>query len=447
MAGLSKASPIASPDANHLVTTGQWVRPQYDSAMSDLEFRRPEPGEIREFLAVSIRSYGSHDGEDRVDWDVLANEPDRSFGALEDGRWIAGSGAFSVELTLPGGATVPAAGISMIGLEPTHRRRGILTAMLRRLHTDADEHREPIAVLTASETSIYRRFGYGIAGEVAHLSIDANAVEFDPPVHDDGSFLMVDPRTAGATFAAIHDRSRRNHPGWVALSPGMWDQITKDPEFLQGGRTPLRGVVHHDREGRPDGYATWRIEGRSEPDRLAGNTLFLEHLSTADPEVEVALWAFVASIDLVKTLEWIVGPPDPAIRWRLVEPRRLRTMAVTDMTWARILDVSAVLSARAYKATGVLLLDVIDRFHPDRGGVFELTASVGGAGRCERIDVPASDADIHIDMADLSSLVVGSVTASTLHAVGRLAAADPEAVDRADALFSTRSRPWCPIDF
>lgn len=390
-----------------------------------------------------MRSYGSHDGEDRLDWEVLANEIDRSYGALDNGRWVGGSGAFSLEVTLPHGVTMPAAGVSMVGTEPTHRRRGILTAMLRQLHADATERGEPLAVLTASETTIYRRFGYGIAGDVAHLVIAADAVVFDPPVAERGSFTMIDPRREGSMLARIHDRSRLAHPGWVSLTDGMWSQITADPEFVRAGRTPLRGVIHRDANGEPDGYATWRIAARGEPDRLAGNTLFLEHLSAADPEVEAALWAFVASIDLVSTIEWIVGPPDPLIRWRLVEPRQLRTAAVADMTWVRILDVPAVLSARTYATAGELTLEVTDRFHPERGGVFRLT-NLGG---CERIDLPGNAADVHLDTADLAALVMGSVNASQLAEAGRLSAADPAVLARADALFSTRTRPWCPIDF
>lgn len=378
-----------------------------------------------------------------MDWELLSNEIDRSYGVLDDGHWVAGSGAFSLEATLPMGVTVPTAGVSMIGVEPTHRRRGILTRMIRQLHADADVHGEPLVMLTASETSIYRRFGYGIAGEVAHLIVDTAALVFDPPLQDNGSFTMFDAETDGPTLVRIHDRARLAHPGWVSLTTGMWSQITADLEFLHGDRTPLRGVIHRDPAGRPDGYATWRIKSRSEPDRLAGNTLFLEHLSTSDPQVEAALWAFVASIDLVTAIEWIVGPPAPSIRWRLVEPRRLRTAAVTDMTWARILDVAAVLSARTYAIGRELTVAVTDELHPERGGVFHL-ANPGG---CERIDVPLSAADVGLDTADLASVVMGSVSPSALHAVGRLTAGNTGTLALADAMFMTPLRPWCPIEF
>ena len=141
-------------------------------------------------------------------------------------------GAFSFELTLPGGALVPASGITMVGVEPTHRRRGILTEMLRWLHEDAVRRGEPLAILTASEASIYRRFGYGVATEACRLRIPAAAVAFDPPLDDSGSFATVDPHVGTGDFAAdlrpgapvesgLAEPERRGM-GTGARRPGVW---------------------------------------------------------------------------------------------------------------------------------------------------------------------------------------------------------------------------------
>ena len=354
---------------------------------------------------------------------------------------------------MPGGQVVPAAGVTMVGVMPTFRRRGILTRLLHQLHQDADDRAEPIALLTASETSIYRRFGYGIASDVAHVQIAADSVRFDPPIDDAGTFELIDPRRDTTVIEAIHDLVRRSRPGWLDLHAGMWAQIRSDPTSARHGRTPLRGVVHRDREGDPDGYATWRIAARRHPDRLAGNALHIEHLTTAELGIEAALWAFLASIDLVTTLHWETAPPDPAIRWRLVEPRQLRTLARADMIWARLLDIAVALAARTYGAAGSVTFDVVDRFHPERGGRFRLSCAERGApGRCERLDADASDAhsdtaaSLTIDTADLASLTMGGVTPSVLADAGRLVGA-PAAVDAADALFALPRRPWYPIEF
>ncbi len=418
--------------------------------MPNLEFRRPDPDELREVLRVPLRSYGAHGSDAEVDLGLLTNEADRSIGVFDGERCVAGSGAYSFELTMPGGAPVGAAGITMVGLEPTHRRRGILTEMLRRLHADARDRGEPVALLTASETSIYRRFGYGITADVAHLAIDADAVRWDPPVEDPGRFEAVNPHVDTAELAAVHDRVRRARTGWLDLPEGVWAQLRRDPSFLRAGRTPLRGVLHRDAEGVADGYALWRIRAREDPDRLAANTAYLEHLTATTPDVEALLWGFVASIDLVTTVEFEVGPVDPAVRWRLVEPRQLRTLAVADMVWGRLLDVEAALSARSYGAAGTLDLEVTDRFHPEVGGRFRVhSPGRGTQGRCERVEAGATAdgvATVALDIADATSIALGGAAPSTLAAAGRLRG-EPSAVDLADALFALAERPWWPHEF
>ena len=288
--------------------------------MSPLEFRQPRVEEIPDFFRVSLQGYGMDASDEEIAHEQHVNEFDRSYGALADGRWVGGSGAFSFELTLPGGALVPASGITMVGVDPTHRRRGILTEMLRWLHEDAVRRGEPLAILTASEASIYRRFGYGVASEACRLRIPADAVAFDPPVSGDGSFTTVDPHVDTSDLAATYDRVRRSSPGWLSRNDGAWAQVRDDPASGREGRTPLRAVVHRDALGVPDGYTTWRIAMREGEDRVADNTLHVEELVAETPDVEAALWQFLADVDLVTTIVWARGPAEPAIRWRLVEP-------------------------------------------------------------------------------------------------------------------------------
>lgn len=451
---------VAVPAAREIRHAGRPVGWE-NARVSELDFRRPTSDEIADILRIPLRSYGADGSDAEVADELLPNEIDRSIGAFDGDRCVAGAGAFSFSTTLPGGAVVPAAGVTMVGLEPTHRRRGILTELLRRLHGDARERGEPVALLTASETTIYRRFGYGITADVAHLTIRADAVRFDPPLADPGSFRPVDPQADTSVLEAVHELVRPIRTGWLTVTAGMWARYRTPTDHHRPGRTPLRGVVHVDASGEPDGYALWRIGVHDRTDRLASNTVYLEHLTATSPEVEAALWGFVASIDLVTTVEFECGPADPWIRWRLAEPRQLRTEALADMVWGRLLDVPAVLSARTYGAAGELTLAVTDRFHPELGGRFRLSCTARGApGRCERIadgsEVAAdhrpdstgggADADLTLDTADAASITLGGVAPSQLAAAGRVRGS-AAAVDLADALFALPGRPWWPIEF
>lgn len=418
--------------------------------MAELEFRTPSPDEIGDCFRVSLQGYGMDASEQEIAHERLVYEPARSYGARDDGKWVGSGGAFSFELTLPGGAIVPAAGITMVGVAPTHRRRGILTELMRWLHDDAAARGEPIAILTASEASIYRRFGYGVATEIASVRIPTAAVRFDPPLPaDNGSFRVVDPGVDTSTLAALYDRARRERAGWVSRSDVFWAQVLDDLPSGHAGRTPRRAVVHHNAGGEPDGYATWRIAVSDPLDRVAVNTVHIEELVGATADVELALWQFLSQIDLATTLVWRASPPEPLLRWRLVEPRQLRIEARSDLVWARLLDVATVLGARSYDAAGTLSIGVHDPFRPSAGGTFHLRAGGPDApASCARVaDGVDPDAEMTTTVADLSSIALGGVAPSLLARAGRLHAATPDALRLADALFVTHPAPWCPLEF
>ena len=90
-------------------------------------------------------------------------EPARNFGYAVDGKWISTCGAYSRVMTVPGGA-VPVAAVTFVTVQPSYRRRGLLTQMMQHQLADIVERgTEPVALLWASESSIYGRFGYGRA--------------------------------------------------------------------------------------------------------------------------------------------------------------------------------------------------------------------------------------------------------------------------------------------
>ena len=90
--------------------------------------------------------------------------------AFEEGQIVGGAGAFPFELSVPGGS-LPCAGVTAVGVHPTHRRRGVLRSMMDAQLRDVHERGEPIAALWASEETIYGRFGYGIASWAGELKV------------------------------------------------------------------------------------------------------------------------------------------------------------------------------------------------------------------------------------------------------------------------------------
>src|SRR4051794_34471676 len=125
-----------------------------------LEVRPITEAELPAMLEVDRRGFGAPlRTADRSDSWVTA-ELDRTMCAWDAGAMVGCTRAYSFELTLPGGALAPVAAVSAVAVQPTHRRRGVLTSMMGALHGVARDRGEIAAVLTASESTIYGRFGY-----------------------------------------------------------------------------------------------------------------------------------------------------------------------------------------------------------------------------------------------------------------------------------------------
>lgn len=414
----------------------------------NLEFRQPRTDEVHELQRVAQRSYGRDATDERLALGNLVIEVDRCFGALDDRRWVAASGAHSLSATLPGGATLPAAGIAGIGVDPVHRRRGALSRMLTWHHTDARRRGEPLALLMASESSIYRRFGYGVVTEAAHVRIPARAVVFDPPVATAGTFELVDSHEDTSALEATFGTARHSRPGWVHRKAGMWAQVRADPDFARGGHTEVQAVIHRNADGDVDGYATWRIAEHQGVDGIENNTLHVDEIIALNPETDAALWEFLAHIDLVTTLVWANAPVEPAIRYRLAEPRQLCTLARHDQMWAALLDVPAALSSRTYGDAGSLEIDVL---HPAPGEATQRyhlhCPGRGATGHCETVGTSQGPPDLTVSTPDLASIMVGGAAPSLLAAAGRVQAGNPAAIGLADGMCALPSPLWCPVDF
>lgn len=410
-----------------------------------LELRPFSAGELDVAFGVATVAFGGDD-DTNAEREGRVLEFDRSIGVYDEGRMVATAGAYTFELTVPGGAAVPAAGVTWVAVLPTHRRRGILRQMMEHQLADVVDRGEPVAVLTASEGSIYRRFGYGVASESQHLELDAEAARLLPSAEEVGTLELVDAETAAKVFAEVYDRFRATRPGAVSRNAGCWTNILEDEPSQREGAGIAFHVVHHGVDG-PDGYLRYRIKQQWQ--RVASHQVIIKELRALTPEVEAALWQYALDVDLSTQVVAAHRPIDDPLPWRLADPRRLTMKHRGDWLWARILDPARVLSARGYAdgVDGALTVGVRDGFASGwADGRFRLEVA-DGAATCERVDGDVDAADIALDVADLGSLWMGAVRASTLRAAGRLVAASPAALALADRLFAVDVAPWCDTAF
>jgi predicted acetyltransferase len=370
-------------------------------------------------------------------------ELDRMLGVSDGGQLVASAGAFSFDLTLPGNTFVPVAGVTWVGCLASHRRRGILTAMMQHQLDDVAARGEPLATLTASEAVIYGRFGYGPAAQhtVAEIETKRSAFAVEPSANGRFRYVWGDERAK--VLAPIFDAWRRQRPGSITRNDRYWEYYLLDREWMRGGASTLFFVVHEDAAGAADGYAAYRVTSWDTDDR--GKAIVGEVIAV-DPEVEAALWRFLLDLDLMKKVKADVQPLDGALQWRLQDWRAYDVKSVDDFLWVRVLDAVAALSARRYGTEDALVLDIVDPFRPDgaAAGRFRIDGGPDGA-TCVAVDATV-DADITCPVESLGAAFLGGVRWSTLAAAGR-AAGSHEALARADAMFASTPLPFCNTGF
>jgi predicted acetyltransferase len=405
----------------------------------EVDVRRFEGSLKAWFDAVDI-SFGQRVFEE--DLPVLEGytELDRALAAYAGDRVVGTAGIFSFELTIPGGS-LPAAGITMVGVHPTHRRRGILTAMMRTQLDAIRERGEPLAILWASEGPIYGRFGYGLASFKASIEIERSRAGFREQHVPLGTFRLLDPDDATAACRPIYDRFLPMRAGAYSRSEGWWRaEFIHDPERWRRGGGPAFFLLH-ETDGVGDAYARYRMHGDWD-DRGAKGAIEVQEAIALNPVAERELWGYLFSVDLSAHARAFNVPVDWGMRFMLSEPRRLG-MTIGDALWLRIVDLPSALERRGYAGSDRLILEVRDVFCPWNAGRWQLEASPDGA----RVTKAEGEADLVIDAADLGSTYLGGVSLAELALAGRIEERTPGAVNRGDALLRTPLAPWCPAVF
>lgn len=410
------------------------------------EIRAIAADELRPLGEVLAVAFGEPTTDESFEDEATWAETDRMLGAVEDGRFVGAAGAYSFTMTVPGGAPLPVAGVTWVGVLPTHRRRGVLTEMMRFQLDDVATRGEAVAVLNASEAAIYGRFGYGLASRMARVRLrtDGGLALVTPPTAK-GRMRIVDAADALVLFPPVYDAMQRRRVGELSRPATWWTLWGRDRERWRDGATARFHAVHEADDGTVDGYVAWRIKEEWDDDG-ARSEVRISDLAAVDDEVDAALLAFLADVDLTASITQLSRPLDDPFPLRVADWRRYATTRVIDHLWLRVLDVPAALGARTYGAADEVVLEVADPFRRAAGGRFRLEAAIDG-GACRRVDPDDVAADITLDAPGLGSLYLGDVRPSQLAAAGRLRAADPDALDRADRVFATARPPFATMGF
>lgn len=401
-----------------------------------VEVRACTPDDVRDGISPIFHFFGRRVDEATADRFARVLAADRVHAAFDGGAAVGGAGAFPFELTVPGGR-VRAGGVTLVGVLPTHRRRGILTQLMRAQLDSLHERGEPVAYLWASEGVIYPRFGYGVASLGGAFSISRTRGAFAIPFEPAGQVRLVGLDEALELFPPLYERVAVETPGMFARTRAWWEsRVLADPEWRREGAGELqRAVLEVD--GRAEAYALYRLKLGFEYGNSTGETAVVEAIA-ATPAANREIWRYLLDVDWMDSVRASLLPVDHPLWLLLAEPRRMR-FTVGDALWVRLVDVGEALRARGYQAGEPVVLEIADGFCPWNEGRWRV-----GDGSVERVD---EEPGLRMDVNALGSVYFGGFTFAQLARALRVEELRPGALAVADALFRTDRAPWCPEIF
>jgi predicted acetyltransferase len=364
-------------------------------------------------------------------------EVERMHAAFEGDRIVGGTGAYTFGMSVPGGTSVPAAGIAAVGVLPTHRRRGVLTALMRAQLDDCKARGDVAAYLWASEATIYGRFGYGLASRIGAISLSRDRAQFAQPFEPRGTVRIVDLEEAARVFPPLYEQVRAQRPGMFTRSKAWWEtrRLYDNPARRQGGGP--KNLVLLELDGKPAGYAIYNVKQDWQSGFTRG-VVYITEVLTCTPEAARELWRWLLDFDWTAEFAADLLPLDHELFLLLAEPRRMQ-FKINDGVWVRLVDVGAALSARSYLGAGEVVLEVTDEFLPENAGRWRVSAD--GTERTK------DAADLRLDVTCVGSVYLGGFGFGDLVRASRAEELSPRAAERGDSLFRTGVAPWCPEIF
>ncbi|GAA1556681.1 GNAT family N-acetyltransferase [Kribbella sancticallisti] len=394
-------------------------------------------GEWQELLGLVNLAFAAPWNEAQLEAERKVWEPERSIVATE-GKELAGhTAAFSFKMGVPG-SQVPVAGVTLVGVSPTHRRRGILRELMRKQLTELYEGGvEPAAVLTASEPVIYGRFGYGLGSDSQRVTIKRTSRELRKVAGvEDVRIRFADPAESLAQCTALHNAEARTRPGMIDLDERFQQYAISDTVVTDTtGASPLRCVLA-ERDGELVGYSYYRTR------RTDRGFLDVSRVHSRDLAAHVALWQFLLDPDLLSETTYEHLPSDDPLLSLLVDPRAAQATTI-DGVWVRLADVGRALAARTYATDVDVVLGIEDDFLGWNAGNWHLTGGPEGAA-CEKTD---RQPDLVLGVRELGAVYLGKPSLGLLGAAGLVEERTQGALAATSAAFLADRLPWLDTGF
>lgn len=399
---------------------------------------------FKDFHAAISRGFQEAPRPETLELDREVFENTRMFGFKVGRRWVSTCGDFARRLTVPGGAAVPTAAVTVVTVHPPYRRRGLLTAMMQHQLEQVAKRGEPLAALWASESLIYGRFGYGPATTRAVLTGTSRRLSYLPGVAVSGSVDEVTREEFLRVAPGLHEAMRPDRPGTMVRDENVWEFAVFDQAFARRGSSEIRYVLHYDAVGDADGFATYRF--KEQFDEEPEGDVRIKEVWAEDPAAYASLWRYLLDLDLARTFHWWSAPVDEPLRHLVADARAVVT-SLTDNLYVRLVEVQAALGARKYAAGVDLVIEVDDPLLPENSGRYRIVTDGDPEGSSAEVSRVTTAPDLSMGILELGSIYLGGVPLTDLHRVRRVTEHTTGAVAAASTAFGWHRAPWCPDMF
>ncbi len=378
-------------------------------------------------LVKIINARGENGYRTQVDFDAhqLVFTPDRSIMAFDGKHMVGNALSYEMDMYVPGGISKIAA-VASVSVQATHRRQGINRAIMKYQLEDIYSRGEPLAVLQASESIIYGRYGYGLASFESNLEIEKTRSVYAIEHPSQGQAYFIEEAEAREIFPQIYSKAIENRTGMVTREENWWEFRFREPG-LKGG-DPKSWFVKYQEDGNNEGYLRYTINGTE---------LNVIELIASSHQAYSSLWRICLDMDLVDVIKAEHRPADDELKWMLADPRRLIEHS-SDRYWVRLVDVKAALSQRSYSIDGSLIFKIQDDFLPWNQEILELSCESGKVS-CSTSN---KNPDIVLNAGDLGAVYLGGINFSTLFSANRIEELTQGSVAKANLMFSTSRKPW-----
>lgn len=401
------------------------------------------PAWLTTLATTFLRDYRGETAERRAAARALNWIPERAWGARDGDRWVATLATQPRRLTLPATSTeLVVDALTNVTVNGTHRRRGLLTAMLGASLDAARDRGDVLSILVAAEWPIYGRFGYAPATQYADYTFRVGHPRALIEPADNGVVRQVEVHDFRAAANDVFDRQRQQRAGQVDRDGDWWDRelgTNGVPRLADGA---LGNLFLHETDGVADGLLVWTPKADFTLDGTLGS-IEVPTLTAASDVAYRNLWAYLSALDVIDRIDLGVRPVDEPVRWLLPDGRALLQRYAGDHVWLRLLDVPAALAARGYATDGGLVLEVADADHGGYAAGRYVLEIADGVASCERT---TERAQLRLSQRALAGVYLGAYSFSQLRSVG-VEEIERGALARADALFATALPPWNATGF